>query len=523
MKRDVTPVEINESPPAHRRIAWWFENTILRAVKKLLNDVSQTLRDILNLGVADFVEETEADLGGIIRSSVQTMLDDPGVSDEVKDLLRETMTGKHQAGFITMVGVALSVLTGTTSGSLAPLNRHLEQQAEVKSRSYLFDPPTLAVLRTRNIITSNQYDTLMAMNGVSEDGIRAMRDLARPLLTQEELARLMWRDRLTSGAVEAELGHYGYNEVQQDMLRELMEVLPGVGDLVSMAVREAFNDEVAARFGYDENYPSEAARWAKKQGLDPEWFQRYWRAHWTLPGLTQVREMFNRGFIDADDVDTYLRAADLPVFWRGKLQEWMKSEVTRVDLRRIFSLGVIGPGEVYERYLKLGYTEDDAALLTEWTVAAYGEETRDATKGDILSMYEDGILNEEEATAYLRALGYLEDYILLLLAQRDLKRQEKFENKVFGYVEDLYVAGVYDRSDVFAELGKLDAPGSFIEQSLQVWDLEKRAKVSIPTTAQLRDMTLEGVISEQQFREQLALRGYSEQYADWYVQLWLEE
>jgi hypothetical protein len=89
-------------------------------------------------------------------------------------------------------------------------------------------------------------------------------------------------------------------------------------------------------------------------------------------------------------------------------------------------------------------------------------------------------------------------------------------------VKKLFIAGIYDRTDVFQELGRLDTPADFIEQSLAVWDLEIANKVSIPTTAQLRDMALGGIISRERFRIEMGNRGYTPEYISWYEALWLE-
>jgi len=329
-----------------------------------------------------------------------------------------------------------------------------------------------------------------------------------------------WRELISRHELVTQLEHRGYTPQEIALWLTSREVIPSPSELISMAVREAFNDDIAKQFGYDEGFPTEAASWAKKQGMDEIWFKRAWRAHWALPGLTQVREMRNRGIILDDDVDSFLVAADIPIFWRTALKKYMYSEVTRVDLRRMYALGVINIDEVYARYLKIGYTPEDAEKLTEWTEKEYLDKDRELTKSDILSMYQSGLLNETEATIFLASLDYQDEHIALLLAHRDLKRQEAYENKVISNTRKLYLKGVYDRTNVVAVMGKLDTPGGFVEETLQVWDLEKIGQIAIPSVTQYRDMVLAKVMTKEDFRVELRSKGYRTVSIDRYIDLW---
>jgi hypothetical protein len=313
------------------------------------------------------------------------------------------------------------------------------------------------------------------------------------------------------------------SDAQIHFWKTIREVIPSPNELISIAVREGFNDSVAARFGYDEDYPAEAAMWAEKQGMRPKFFKAAWRAHWRLPGLVQVREMYHRGIVNEDNLRIYLKAADYPIFWRNAIIKWMDRVVTRVDARRMFAMGIWSPGRVYEHHRELGYNEKDATDLTEWVIANYIEEDRELTKTDILSMYQDGILNPTETETYLTVLDYRPESIALLMAHRDLKRDETYERQIISNVKALFIGGLYDRTDVFAKLGKIATPDTVIKQNLAVWDLEKERKVAVPTTTQLRDMVLKEVITVQEFITEMRNKKYPDKYINWYVSLWLGE
>lgn len=523
MAREVDHIPITEIEPSNKRIAWWIEHTLVRVVKRLINSVSTPIRQMLSFSITDFIEDYEKDLIPLMRPFIQQVISIPGMPEFVRRPFEKALSGEAQAGVI-IIGAAVGMLVAIVSrGVIDPVGRNLEHQGERVFRSHLIDPGTAVLMLQRGIISQTEYDSVMAMNGVQDDVMSKYNQLGKPLYDDSTLTQLHWRGEMSDGEVSQHLRKRGMDDGQYLHWKTIREVIPSPPELISMAVREAFNDSIASQFGYDEDFPTEAADWAKKQGMDVVWFRRAWRAHWNLPGLVQVREMYHRGIVSEEDVRIYLKAADMPIFWRQAILKWMDRVVTRVDARRMYDLGIWTEARVFAHHKELGYNDQDAEDLTLWVALNYVSEDRDLTKADILTMYQDGILNDLEATGYLAALDYKPQAISLLLAHRDLKREEAYERQIIGNVKALYVGGLYDRTDVFAKLGKIATPDAVIRQSLAVWDLEKERKVAVPTTTQLRDMVLEDVITQNVFIAEMRNKKYPDKYINWYVGLWFKE
>lgn len=523
MTKQVEQIPVNEESPAYKRIAWWVENTLIRVIKTVINSVSTQIRQIFSFGISDALEDYEKELIPIMRPFAEQILSVPGLPDYVRQPLENALKGSSPAGAIiisAMVGLLAAVVS---QGIIGPVGRNLEHQGERVFRSFLLDPGISMELFNRKITSEDELRKLLEMNGVPNDAINWLLQLRVPLLDDTTLTQLMWREEIGADALNHELSKRGMNQAQIMLWKQIREVIPSPNELISIAVREGFNDEVARAFGYDEDYPTEAAMWAKKQGMTDKFFRASWRAHWRLPGLVQVREMYHRGIVSEDELRIYLKAADLPIFWRGAIVKWMDRVVTRVDARRMFAMGIWSPVRVYDHHRELGYNDKDATDLTDWVIANYMETDRELTKTDILSMYQDGILNSHETTLYLTTLDYRPEAIALLMAHRDLKRDEAYERQVISNVRALFVGGLYDRTDVFAQLGKLATPDTVIKQSLAVWDLEKERKVAVPTTVQLKDMVLKEVITIQEFIAEMRNKKYPDKYINWYVKLWFEE
>ncbi len=119
--------------------------------------------------------------------------------------------------------------------------------------------------------------------------------------------------------LDADLKKIGIHPAYTDVYKTLAYPIPPVADIITMAVREAFSPEIARRFGQYEDYPPEFEEWAVKKGLTPEWSQRYWASHWSLPSANQGFEMLHRGVIDESELHLLLRALDIMPFWRDRL------------------------------------------------------------------------------------------------------------------------------------------------------------------------------------------------------------
>ncbi|KKK61280.1 hypothetical protein LCGC14_3015910, partial [marine sediment metagenome] len=171
--------------------------------------------------------------------------------------------------------------------------------------------------------------------------------------SQDIIAFQLRQDASLSG-LDRELTKIGIHPAYTGLYKELAYQIPPVADIITMAVREAFTPDVAARFGQYEDFPEDFEKYAAMKGLSSEWAKRYWAAHWNLPSPQQGFQMLHRGVIDKADLNMLLKALDVMPFWRDKLTQIAYRPLTRVDVRRMYREGVLDEGEVFQSYLKQG-------------------------------------------------------------------------------------------------------------------------------------------------------------------------
>jgi len=265
-----------------------------------------------------------------------------------------------------------------------------------------------------------------------------------------------------------------YGEDQR-LLKKLGRWIPGAQDLIRMAVREAWQDKVATAFGYDEEYPAEFGEWLTKQGGSTEWAKRYWRAHWDLPSPLMGYDMLHRGVIDRDTLETLLRVADYPRFWRDAMIAISYQPLTRVDVRRMYGLGVLDRAGVKNAYLQLGYDDTNAERMAEFTVRyedlhgeSKPEKYRELTQAQVIKAYSRGLFTRQEAVDSLKTLRYTDEDIEFFLNMADFDKaiakvpdySAEYQRDVKSIVENAYgraLIGKDTASSMLKSLGLAEA------------------------------------------------------------------
>jgi hypothetical protein len=307
-----------------------------------------------------------------------------------------------------------------------------------------------------------------------------------------------------------ELRKIGIHPDYFSLYKELAQLIPPVGDIITMAVREAFTPDIAARFGQYEDFPSALAEWGAKKGLSEEWCKRYWAAHWNLPSPQQGFEMLHRGVITQDELNMLLRALDVMPFWRSRLTAIAYNVLTRVDIRRMYNIGVLSEGDVETAYKEAGYNERDAKRLTEFTVRLAKQTISKFDSGDVISAYADRKIDYGKASELLSELGIKSSDIPVILKQADYKKQwSLIEAQVKG-IRNLYKKQTYTKEQTESELSKLGIDSAQIAAYINQWYYEVKAEEpKLWTTAQTLSFLKKGIITKTRANEELVLLGYT--------------
>lgn len=319
--------------------------------------------------------------------------------------------------------------------------------------------------------------------------------------------------------LEDDLRRIGIHPDYTDVYRTLAYQIPPINDIITMAVREVFNPAVARRFGQFEDFPKDFGRYAEMQGLTREWAERYWAAHWTLPSATQGFEMLHRGIIDEDDLDLLLRSLDYMPFWREKLQQVSYRPLTRVDVRRMYAEGVLDEKAVYQAYLDIGYNEDNAESMTEFTLAYVLKQQTRFTTQDVVKAYVDRMIDRGEARDLLRELGVDRNTIDTILDSAEYKREWALTESKQRGIRNLYKRGTYDENQARSQLLRLDLPSDQVDALMEQWYYERaEEEPKTWTRAETLKFMKSGTITMERGVRELKLLGYDDEHIDVYLE-----
>ncbi len=335
--------------------------------------------------------------------------------------------------------------------------------------------------------------------------------------SQDVIAYALRKDP-TLGGIGEELRRIGIHPAYHDLYKELAYPIPPVADIITMAVREAFSPGIAAKFGQYDDYPKAFQEWALKKGLTADWAKRYWAAHWSLPSPQQGFEMLHRGVIDQSELHLLLRALDVMPFWRDKLTQIAYRRLTRVDIRRMYGVGVLDEAGVYAAYLEQGYNDRDAKRMTDFTVRQILASQSKFTASDIVSAYSKYMINQGEASSLMGAVGVRSENISFILSSADYKRSWELTNSRISAIRNMYKKRVYSPDDARGKLSGLNLPSERIDALMEQWYIEDEPPpVRHWTTAQTLAFIKDGSITAERGRRELVNLGYDTEHIEVYM------
>ena len=312
------------------------------------------------------------------------------------------------------------------------------------------------------------------------------------LLSLDVMLQSMYRGQMTQAQVVSVMGAQGWAAEDVNRWIAAVKPLPSLADVIRLAVREAWRDDVAAAWGYDQEYPAQVAEQVAKIGFDPDWGKRYWRAHWELPSLTYAIEMTHRGIITPQEFDDLLRTADYPAGWRGRMLQAIYSPLTRVDTRRMYGLGVLDREGVKKAYKELGYDDTNAERLAEFTVRyedekgeSKPEKYKELSLGLIQQAYLKNLITAEEFTKRVVEINYPADEAALLLQITDARKvvektpdyTTEYRKDVKAIIERAFYKGTIDADTATTYLRDAGLGDEEIAYALAVNDLARSQAV----------------------------------------------
>jgi len=419
---------------------------------------------------------------------------------------------------MNIISTMLGFMLGTMAQpAVVPLSNMIQQMGFEAIPSTVPSIEYLMQMRYKKLLTEAEYHHYAKKLGYDPTTSEYTFKSAEIQLQARDIVILRRRGELKDKMYKELYERIGYSKETIHALGVSMNYYPNPQDFIRFAVRDVYNETVVSDYGYDEDYPETIDEDVKKAGVDPKWMKYFWRAHWILPSVQQGYEMMHRGEITTEQLDTLLRIADIPKYWREKLIAVSYNPFTRVDVRRMFKLGVLTPEEVFTAYKDIGYNDDKAGKLQDFTMKYGIEEPKTLAESKIKDSFMRGNITSDDANKMLWALGYDVNSANFIFSLWD---EDKYWKELETEIDDIKISFLYgdinenELTDKITALAlPTEAKNKIVSETLSA---KKRMK-QLPTRSDVTRWYNAKIINDIKFKEHLKLLGFGEIYIENYL------
>jgi hypothetical protein len=403
-------------------------------------------------------------------------------------------------------GSFLSVI-GMIDPALARVGQGLSNAA---LQAEFADIVTLTDMSLKNIIPQEDYTRQSYRNGFNDEYQKAFLSNQKQHLSPFDLISLFRRGYITR---EKLTEYLSLNKVVGEDIEQFIkasEYFPTAPDLIRFAIREVYSPEASQKYGQFEDLPEIYLSEAQKAGLPNDQAKNYWAAHWELPSPSMGFEMLHRGVINDEDLALLLKSLDIMPYWREKLTKISYNPLTRVDVRRMYSVGVLKEPDVYSAFLDEGYSPENAKRLTDFTLKYDNPEVDSITRSAIIDSYKKDLLTKDEVAAYFKLLNYTDSVLAFWLENADY---EKTVDRITSYTDDIaerYQVGDISLNEARQEVLNLNVPGSYVDSVVEKMVVLKAKRNKNPTLDDIRRWLSTGLIDEVSYVKKMRALGYKD-------------
>jgi predicted nucleic acid-binding Zn-ribbon protein len=516
----VKPIDTLPEPPRQGKpggLGDKLQNALERFVVGVFNKARYGISDTLRHAVDNILETLERPLLGYVNPLIDDILKIDGIPASLRSMLARAKTGQDQVGVAILMGVAAAAIMYLGPAALSGIQEKMRQASFNLFNPNLLDFGTWWNAQRRAPGYRARMMQELAWQGWTEEQVRAAELVAQRVLSVGEILVAYHRGQIGHPDSIARLRALGYEDREAAILFNLGEQLPSPSDLVRFAVREAWRDDVAAAWGFDQGRPGQFDEYMKKQGF-PSWVsQAEWRSHWQLPSVSMGTEMLFRGEIRPEQFRQLLVMLDIAPGWIPKVEAIARPLPGRIDRRWAYEEGIIKDKELKDLYLADGMTEFWADAMTRMIVSKSAEEAKGLTRAAVQAAYKKRRLSRQEALNMMADLGIQASIATWYLQQADLDRSQELLDQQVDNVKARYLNNLIGDNQALEEQGALGVGGEEARVNLESWQLAKRVKISSPTRTNLDEFFKQGVIGVDQYRDQMRLLGYADQYVGWYL------
>ena len=383
------------------------------------------------------------------------------------------------------------------------------------------------------VLTNEEWEFGVKINGDCVDWQRKLIESSYATITWQDAFRLKRLGKIGGNEFVKWLQRNGVNtDKDQDTFEKAYDQYPALGDLIRMMVRDVADENAVLENGFDnefnDKFTGQLKQWADAQGVTEDIAKMYWRAHWQLPSPGQLYEMLHRLretdrdkddpykdiVVTADDVESTLKQNDMAPAWVKPLMAISFQPLSRVDVRRGYEVGALDRDGVFRAYLDRGYNEQNAKVLTDFTVltsAPVQAKTAGAMSlSELASAFNDRIISDQEYNTGIKYVVGSDARAASIYENQLFKREIKERKAIVTANRRRFMTGEFTQAKAVEELIGFGIDLDSATAIVTLWKHELAAKYKGPTVAMLCDWWQRGMITLDDYLQRVKNIGYSQ-------------
>ena len=301
----------------------------------------------------------------------------------------------------------------------------------------------LPYLMAKNIITSDAYEENMRYNAYDETWSKHMLENTFRYPSFSELRTMVHRGSLTVEDLKIAMAKSLIKTEYLDKYKDMIPSIPGVGDLVRFAVREAYPDMV----GFEAHY-AKMSEWMGKTGYDQYFADAFWTAHWIIPTVSQADDMLHRGMIDDEAHRALYILNDIRPEDIDSLRALTWKLPGRIEARWMFRWGEIDASDLRDLLVKDGLDPEYADSVA--SAMAKNQFLSDINRqiANIKTDYSRGYSTEATLRGDLSALGMRSEIVEYHVVDALEDRERSIHDEELKTLRSQYARGAFTMAQI---------------------------------------------------------------------------
>lgn len=441
------------------------------------------------------MEHFEAEMAPGLAQMLGWLAEQPNLPDGLKYFVDQVGNPENQTDFFLSIAGLISFVLTSMFQLGEPYTKTLLNDLWAMQPVVPLAPGDAADAVVRGVWNADRAEHEAAMTGINAERLETIVKITG---NPPGLAELM--EALRRGIIDKERFEHGVRQSRyKDEWTDVIEALR----FSPMSIADAVNAVVQSHITYDDGKAI-----ATQDGLLPEHFETLVRVHGRPPGLGQLDEAYNRQYISDAEWEQGVKESDVKNKYIDPLRQMRRAIPPPRTIPTLLKHGVIDFPRAVRLLLDHGYIQEDAVALAESALYEKHQTEKDFTMSQVVAMFEDRAITEDDAKRHLSDLGYDATEVGLIIANAEIRHHARYTTALLQRFHTLYVGYRIAESELAAGMDSIQIPTDQKTELLRLWGLERQANAPDYTLSQLQHLLRIQYITPDEFTTAVLNRGW---------------